>query len=368
MNSPKFLEFHIIQSFPSSCLNRDDNNSHKSIQIGGAKRARISSQCFKRAIREHARTLSPDLFSGVRTKSPITKDMLLNDGFSDELADYILAIHMKIMFADTLTYFMKHEHNATIELYRKYMDQLKELKIQKLNKNGNFSKAQKEAVIKSLKEYQTELNGIHKFSNGIDAVDIALFGRMLASSHENSVEGACYYADSISTHQASIEYDFFVGMDDNNTQGAGHLGTNELSAPVYYRYLCLDLNTLFTNLKDMPKDKILKAIEVFCYSIFEAVPSAKQHSNAAFSDWDYGIGLVRNGQPMQMSFEAPIKSTGEGFSKPSIDELNNQLEMKSKRIGRSWSEKGRVIYDENGNRDSFVDTLIELISNEFENE
>jgi CRISPR system Cascade subunit CasC len=357
----------VIQSFPSSCLNRDDNNAHKSISVGGVKRARISSQAFKRPIREHARSIAPELFSGIRTKSPITSEMMINDGFSEELAEYLLDIHRTVLFNDTLTYFMKHEQDATVELYETYKDQLKEIVVPKLDK-GKYEKKANDTAIKSLKDYKDELGKIHKFSNGIDSVDIALFGRMLASSHENTVEGACYYADSISTHAASIEYDFFVGMDDNNTQGAGHLGTNELSAPVYYRYLCLDLNTLFKNLKDMPKEKILKAIEVFTYAIFEALPSAKQHSNAAFSDWDYGIGLVRNGQPMQMSFEAPIKSTGDGFSKPSITELTNQLDMKSKRIGRSWSEKGRVVYDENGNRDSFVDTIVELISNEFGNE
>lgn len=46
-----FLELHIIQNFAPSNLNRDDTNNPKDCVFGGARRARISSQAFKRAIR-----------------------------------------------------------------------------------------------------------------------------------------------------------------------------------------------------------------------------------------------------------------------------------------------------------------------------
>ena len=45
------IEFHILQSFPVSCLNRDDVGAPKSAIIGGVERARVSSQCWKRAVR-----------------------------------------------------------------------------------------------------------------------------------------------------------------------------------------------------------------------------------------------------------------------------------------------------------------------------
>ena len=38
------VEFHILQSFPVSCLNRDDVGAPKSAMIGGVSRARVSSQ------------------------------------------------------------------------------------------------------------------------------------------------------------------------------------------------------------------------------------------------------------------------------------------------------------------------------------
>ena len=50
----KHLELHIIQSVPVACLNRDDLNSPKTAVFGGVQRARVSSQSWKRAIREMA--------------------------------------------------------------------------------------------------------------------------------------------------------------------------------------------------------------------------------------------------------------------------------------------------------------------------
>lgn len=46
-----FIELHIIQNFPPSNLNRDDVGQPKSTDFGGVPRARVSSQCLKRAIR-----------------------------------------------------------------------------------------------------------------------------------------------------------------------------------------------------------------------------------------------------------------------------------------------------------------------------
>ena len=48
-----FIELHILQNFAPSCLNRDDTNSPKDCEFGGHRRARISSQCIKRAVRKH---------------------------------------------------------------------------------------------------------------------------------------------------------------------------------------------------------------------------------------------------------------------------------------------------------------------------
>ena len=45
------IEYHILQSFPVTCLNRDDVGAPKTALVGGVTRARVSYQCWKRQVR-----------------------------------------------------------------------------------------------------------------------------------------------------------------------------------------------------------------------------------------------------------------------------------------------------------------------------
>lgn len=65
-----FVELHILQNFAPSNLNRDDTNAPKDCEFGGFRRARISSQCLKRAIRWHPamRDVLADAPLGMRSK------------------------------------------------------------------------------------------------------------------------------------------------------------------------------------------------------------------------------------------------------------------------------------------------------------
>ena len=45
------IEYHILQSFPVTCLNRDDVGMPKTARVGGVERSRVSSQCWKRQVR-----------------------------------------------------------------------------------------------------------------------------------------------------------------------------------------------------------------------------------------------------------------------------------------------------------------------------
>ena len=64
----KLIELHILQSFPVSCLNRDDVGAPKTAIFGGVTRARISSQCLKRAIRQHAKELKGAFYAAKRSR------------------------------------------------------------------------------------------------------------------------------------------------------------------------------------------------------------------------------------------------------------------------------------------------------------
>ena len=64
------IEIHVLQNFAPSNLNRDDTGSPKDAEFGGYRRARISSQCLKRAVRRYFREhdLIPAPHRAVRTK------------------------------------------------------------------------------------------------------------------------------------------------------------------------------------------------------------------------------------------------------------------------------------------------------------
>ena len=65
-----FVEYHLIQNFAPSNLNRDDTGAPKDALFGGHRRARISSQCLKRAVRRYtvAHNLIPQEYRAFRTK------------------------------------------------------------------------------------------------------------------------------------------------------------------------------------------------------------------------------------------------------------------------------------------------------------
>ena len=90
MNKRLYVDFHILQTVPPSCINRDDTGSPKTAVYGGVTRARVSSQAWKHAMRaafaENAR-----LDVGKRTKkvADLVRDQILPlapDADADKLA------------------------------------------------------------------------------------------------------------------------------------------------------------------------------------------------------------------------------------------------------------------------------------------
>jgi len=78
-----FLELHMIQSFAPSNLNRDDTGNPKDTEFGGVRRARISSQCIKRAIRREpifAQTTQVPLGTRTRLLARKIADLLIAQG------------------------------------------------------------------------------------------------------------------------------------------------------------------------------------------------------------------------------------------------------------------------------------------------
>ena len=328
----KLIELHVLQSFPVTCLNRDDLGAPKTAWFGGCQRARVSSQSWKRAIRTLAREKTPNLFAGQRTRFLVRA---LEKAYIEKELPKAIAQKLAAVTADslgkldnlekgnvkTLLFFspqelenvvnavLETEYNAPVQLI--------------IGDGDKTAKKKKEDAEKSLKKMIDKAVKAMK-SKVKDNADIAVFGRMVADDHSLMIEGAGLFSHALSTHSVSNEIDFFSAVDDNNTvgdEGAGHIGTLEYNSACYYRYVGLNLDLLhdedhLAHFSDEEKKKVLSS---FLYAALMAVPSARKNSMFGFNPPACVLGLRRNGQPLSLinAFETPIRSASGYIQKSS---------------------------------------------------
>lgn len=189
----------------------------------------------------------------------------------------------------------------------------------------------------------------------VDALDIALFGRMVAKAADMNVEAAASFSHAISTHRVSNEVEFFTALDDRQDEpGSAHMGSLEFNSATYYRYISLDLGQLAQTLGE---DADLKpAIEAFTKALFVAVPSARQTTQSGASPWEFARVLVRKGQRLQVPFETAVKAEQGGYLQPSLDTLKNYLDKKEKMTGSLFGKQ--AAYDWGEDENYSIDQLI----------
>jgi CRISPR system Cascade subunit CasC len=210
-----------------------------------------------------------------------------------------------------------------------------EKKGKKAKKGGDLADLAKQACKEACQEIALK-----------DAADIAIFGRMVASDHTLTVEGAGMFGHALSTHKCENEIDFFSAVDDLKAAdaedaGAGHTGPIEFVAPCYYRYAALNLDLLYyqpqppANLACLAGEAHAaerKAIvEAFIRATVQAVPNARKNSMNAHTFPAYVLGIVKDqGQPLQLvnAFEKPVCGRT-GLVEPSVKAmLAHHAEMK----------------------------------------
>lgn len=352
------IEFHILQSFPVTCLNRDDVGAPKTAVVGGVTRARVSSQCWKRAVRVAMHEIS-GVELGKRTKalSDLVSKKCEELGATEEQAKNcgnkiqdLFGTDKKTEKLTTLLFMSPSEikkigealKNADFD-FEKFSfknDKGKEIKIDSADNLSKF--------LNTKKDYET-----------LDGLDIALFGRMIAQAPTMDIQAACSFSHAISTHKVSNQIEFFTALDDfSDSQGSAHMGSLEFNAATYYRYISLDLGQLFESLGG---DEFFKdAISAFVKALFIAVPSARQTTQSGSCMWDFAKVFVRKGQGVQLSFETPVKAKDGGFLASSIEEVKTQLSKKEKLSGSLF---GKIAEFEFGEDENFsLDNLIESVT------
>jgi CRISPR system Cascade subunit CasC len=309
----KHLELHIIQSVPVACLNRDDLNSPKTAVFGGVQRARVSSQSWKRAIRELAKEIAPEQFKGERTRlmfEPLKSALLaasVVEKEADETARKVIDELVKLdakskdKVKSTTLYFMSPLELETIaKAYAETRD---------------VKKALKAVDARSLK----------------DAADISIFGRMVANDHSLTVEAASMFSHALSTHKVDNEIDFFSAVDDLQPKeelGAGMTSTLEFNSATYYRFAALNLDMLLDaeHLGSLDSAERQNVVRTFIEATVKAVPSARKNTMNGNTLPVYVLGVVREkGHPIQLvnAFETPVKPS-QGFAEKSVELLKGE--------------------------------------------
>ena len=354
----KHMELHILQSVPVACLNRDDLNSPKTAIFGGVQRARVSSQSWKRAIRELAKEASPEQFKGERTRRLVftLKNRLIKKdvpestaiAIAEHVADIVETLDSKndedgIIKIKTLMFFSDAEYEslagdiATAKDVIDTFDSLEHVqsKLQTATDNDVKKEAKKEKSELFKKIKTLSKSSIAKMIKSVqlkDAADIALFGRMVANDHSLSVEAASMFSHALSTHKADNEIDFFAAVDDLQTEaesGAGMTSTLEFNSATYYRFAALNLDMLADkdHLKSMSEDERREVVRTFLDSTIKAIPGARKNTMNGNTLPVYVLGVVRErGHPIQLvnAFESPVRPSTEGFTVESIKRIINE--------------------------------------------
>jgi CRISPR system Cascade subunit CasC len=342
----KFIEFHILQSFPVSCLNRDDVGAPKSAIIGGVPRARVSSQCWKRQVRMQMHQQGQRIAERTKLLTEVMGKACIEEGATSEQAT-TCAKKVVDLFTDKVTdgktdaLVFVSDYEATIVA--------KEFQAKQFDASAVDSKK----LVKLLKE---------NVCTAYDGLDIALFGRMVAKTPDLNVEAACSFSHAISTHKVVSEIDFFTALDDlSKDQGSSHMGSLEFNSATYYRYVSLNLGQLWETLHgiDVPD-----AVKAFVKALYLAVPVARQHSQSGASFWDFARIYVRRGQRLQVPFEQPVTSeNGGGYLKPSEEALVAYLDKKEAVSGSLFGLIKKIDFgeDEHLSIDGVIDQLVAVV-------
>ncbi len=317
------IEYHILQSFPVTCLNRDDVGAPKTAVVGGVTRARVSSQCWKRQVRLAMQEFGIQLASRTKKTAELFGRACAQAGANPQAAEACGQKIADLLSDDTLLFISDSEAKAFAHYAGEQDFDAGKLKDKELGKLAKKT-----------------------LNPALDALDIALFGRMVAKAPDMNVEAAASFAHAISTHRVGNELEFFTALDDlQDEPGSAHMGSLEFNSATYYRYISLDLGQLAQTLGE---GDLKKTIAAFTQALFVAVPTARQTTQSGASPWEFAKVLVRKGQRLQVPFETPVRVQRDGgYLQPSIDTLKDYLQKKEKLSGSLFGKQGDYEWGEN---------------------
>lgn len=319
------LDVHILQTVPPSNLNRDDTGSPKTAMYGGVRRARVSSQAWKRATRKAFTELLDESDLGVRTRQvakTLAERIIETD--SSVTAEHAVLLAKEVLEAAT---------GSKIEVPKRKAERAKKngqpepepesgyLMFLSHRQLGNLARLAVDGsadITAYLKQKENKARA-KQLVDTAHSVDVALFGRMVADSADINVDAAAQVAHAISVHQVENESDYFTAVDDRSEKdeetGAGMIGTIDFNASTLYRYAALDVDRLRENLgaglrEDEPStEPVRKAVRAFLHGFIASMPSGKANTFANNTLPEAVVVTLRTARPISFvaAFEEPVR-------------------------------------------------------------
>lgn len=304
-----FIDIYALQTVPPSNINRDDTGSPKTAMYGGVRRARVSSQAWKRAMRESFPEYLPEGSLGVRTK--LAAELLseritekredLSDRASDIATALLNALGLKVEGSKRAGDDEgKNSTSYLVFIAQHELDKLAEVGIQWADEGVDLKKLDKKAKDRAKAAF-----------SGTQAVDIALFGRMLADVPELNTDASSQVAHAISVDKVTQEFDYFTAVDDcasGDNSGAGMIGTVDFNSSTLYRYATVNVDSLYGQLGDT--EATSRGVAAFLKAFICSMPTGKQNTFANRTLPSYIVVSLREKQPINAvsAFEMPVKA------------------------------------------------------------
>lgn len=315
-NERLFLDIHVIQTLPPANINRDDTGSPKTCQYGGVTRARVSSQSWKRAVRKYFLENGERANVGARTV---------------ELGRYV---------AEKIVEMNGNDYEDAFSLAVNVLEKAIKNKKEKIDAEGKtkalffISDAQARALAQLAIDGETDEKKLNAALHDNPSIDIALFGRMVASDPTLNEDASSQVAHAISTHKVETEFDFFTAVDDlspEDQSGATMLGTIEFNSSTLYRYANVNLHEFLQQLNSV--EKTVAATTLFVEAFIKSLPTGKINTFANQSLPQAVVVTLRADRPVNLvtAFEKPIHAQ-DGYVDVSVERLYKEFLKTNKMV------------------------------------
>lgn len=321
-----YLNIHVIQVVPPSCVNRDDAGSPKTCYYGRALRARVSSQSWKRAIRMYLREFFGD--TGVRTKkiaAMLAKRLSEETGCAPK--DAVLFVKKCLSAAgvisdkddakDAQAFFSRDQIDGMAEAVCRYYRENCMPAAEAQDNSAAKKKEKKSAPVEFSKEFKKELCAAAKER---PAVSQLLCGRMFASNQELGYDAACQVAHAISVDEVREEVDYFTAVGDNDTirdvygieeehAGSDYIDSKYYTSGTLYRYADVNLSEG----TELDAVDAAKAAVGFLEAFVMSMPTGSANSYANMTVPETVVVELRDERPISYApaFLKPVRGSEE---------------------------------------------------------